>query len=113
MRRFLASLVAVFGEYDLSGELESRKAIVKNVKRVIIHRSYEPATFENDIALLELESPVQFDQHIVPICLPEDNEDFVGRMATVSGWGRLKYGKNFNLDDTTPFNYPLAISWFF
>ena len=110
MRRFLASLVAVFGEYDLSGELESRKAIVKNVKRVIIHRSYEPATFENDIALLELESPVQFDQHIVPICLPEDNEDFVGRMATVSGWGRLKYGKNFNLDDTAPFNYPLAIS---
>ncbi|XP_065339907.1 serine protease filzig-like isoform X3 [Cloeon dipterum] len=89
---FLASLVAVFGEYDLSSELESRRAIVKNVKRVIIHRSYEPATFENDIALLELESSVTFDEHIVPICLPDDNEEFVGRMATVSGWGRLKYG---------------------
>lgn len=28
----------------------------------------------------------------MPICLPNDNEDFTGRMATVTGWGRLKYG---------------------
>lgn len=28
----------------------------------------------------------------VPICMPQDNADFTGRMATVSGWGRLKYG---------------------
>lgn len=27
----------------------------------------------------------------VPICMPPDNADFTGRMATVSGWGRLKY----------------------
>lgn len=28
----------------------------------------------------------------VPICMPSDTADFTGRMATVSGWGRLKYG---------------------
>lgn len=28
----------------------------------------------------------------VPICMPADNADFTGRMATVTGWGRLKYG---------------------
>lgn len=28
----------------------------------------------------------------VPICMPPDTADFTGRMATVSGWGRLKYG---------------------
>lgn len=28
----------------------------------------------------------------VPICLPPSDEDFTGRMATVTGWGRLKYG---------------------
>lgn len=27
----------------------------------------------------------------VPICLPRDGDDFTGRMATVTGWGRLKY----------------------
>lgn len=94
--RFLANLVAVFGEFDISGEVESKRSISKNVRRVIVHRQYDAATFENDIALLELESPVQFDSHIVPICMPEDDEDFTGRMATVTGWGRLKYGKYFS-----------------
>ncbi|XP_060532941.1 serine protease filzig [Cylas formicarius] len=89
---FLASLVAVFGEFDISGDLESRKPVSRNVKRVIVHRKYDPATFENDLALLELDSPVKFDAHIIPICLPRDGEDFTGRVATVTGWGRLKYG---------------------
>ena len=90
--RFLASLIAVFGEYDISGELESKRSVTRPVRRVIVHRHYDAATFENDIALLELDSPVQFDQHIVPICMPKDAEDFTGRIATVTGWGRLKYG---------------------
>lgn len=62
--RFLASLVAVMGEFDISGDLESKRSVTRNVKRVIVHREYDPATFENDIALLELESVVQFDTHI-------------------------------------------------
>lgn len=90
---FLASLVAVFGEFDISGELEQKRSVTKNVRRVIVNRGYDPATFENDLALLELESSVQFDEHIVPICMPEDGIDFTGRMATVTGWGRLKYSE--------------------
>ncbi|XP_055921377.1 serine protease filzig [Eupeodes corollae] len=89
---FLASLVAVMGEHDISGDLESKRSVTKNVKRVIVHRQYDAATFENDLALLELESPVNYDTHIVPICMPADSADFTGRMATVTGWGRLKYG---------------------
>ncbi|KAL7307249.1 hypothetical protein TKK_0000970 [Trichogramma kaykai] len=88
---FLASLVAVFGEFDISGELESRRSVTRNVRRVIVNRAYDPATFENDLALLELETPIQFDVHIVPICMPDDDTDYTNRMATVTGWGRLKY----------------------
>jgi secreted trypsin-like serine protease len=61
---FLASLVTVFGEYDISGDLESKRSVSKNVKRVIVHRQYDAATFENDLAILELESPVRYDTHI-------------------------------------------------
>lgn len=61
---FLASLVAVFGEYDISGDLETKRSVSKNVKRVIVHRQYDAATFENDLAILELESPVRYDAHI-------------------------------------------------
>ncbi|KAJ6642884.1 Serine protease filzig, partial [Pseudolycoriella hygida] len=89
---FLASLVAVFGEFDISGELEAKRSVTKNVKRVVVHREYDAATFENDLALLELESPIHYDTHIVPICMPPNSADFTGRMATVTGWGRLKYG---------------------
>ncbi|CAK9819588.1 Serine protease filzig [Anthophora quadrimaculata] len=88
---FLATLVAVFGEFDLSGELEAKRSVTRNVRRVVVNRGYNPTTFESDLALLELESPVQFDVHIVPICMPDDGIDFTGRMATVTGWGRLKY----------------------
>ncbi|CAO1389570.1 unnamed protein product [Diamesa serratosioi] len=89
---FLASLVAVFGEYDISGDLETKRSVSKNVKRVVVHRQYDAATFENDLAILELESPVHYDSHIVPICMPADSSEFTGKVATVSGWGRLKYG---------------------
>lgn len=120
----MASLVAVFGEFDISGDLEKKRSVTKNVKRVVAHREYDAATFENDLALLELESPIHYDTHIgksdwrlqlfidhlrfiflnnrfisfnylqftVPICMPNDGADFTGRMATVTGWGRLKYG---------------------
>lgn len=28
----------------------------------------------------------------VPVCMPPDGADYTGKVATVSGWGRLKYG---------------------
>lgn len=62
--RFLASLVAVFGEFDISGDLEKKRSVTKNVKRIVVHREYDAATFENDLALLEMESPIHYDTHI-------------------------------------------------
>lgn len=62
--RFLATLVAVFGEYDISGELEKKRSVTKNIKRIVVHREYDAATFENDLALLEMESPIHYDTHI-------------------------------------------------
>lgn len=60
----MASLVAVFGEFDISGDLEKKRSVTKNVKRVVVHREYDAATFENDLALLEMESPIHYDTHI-------------------------------------------------
>lgn len=60
----MASLVAVFGEFDISGDLEKKRSVTKNVKHIVVHREYDAATFENDLALLELESPIHYDTHI-------------------------------------------------
>lgn len=94
LSRFLASLIVVLGEMDVSGDYEPKKTIQRNVRRVIVHKDFIARTFDNDLALLELESPVTFDEHIIPICLPTDySETFVGKIGYVSGWGRLSYRK--------------------
>lgn len=89
---FLSSLIVILGEYDLSGDFESLKPVTRNVKKMIVHRDYNSQTFENDLALLKMDQPVEFQPHIVAICLPEDNEDFTGKIAHVSGWGKLSHG---------------------
>lgn len=56
--------MTVFGEFDISGELEAKRSVTKNVRRVVVHRDYDASTFENDLALLELESAIHYDTHI-------------------------------------------------
>lgn len=60
----MGSLVAVFGENDISTNLEPRRPVAKNVRRVIPHPKYDAATFENDLALLELDTPIKYEPHI-------------------------------------------------
>lgn len=83
----------MLGEYDLSDDYEPKRVVQRNVKRVVVHRGYRAKTFDNDLALLEMEQPVTFDEHIVPICLPRGDEIILGEMGVVTGWGRLSYGE--------------------
>ena len=48
--------------------------------------------YGGDIAILTLATPVKFSKIISPICLPAgDKRSYLGRMATVSGWGMMAY----------------------
>nr|XP_035922611.1 mannan-binding lectin serine protease 1 isoform X5 [Halichoerus grypus] len=56
-------------------------------KHLFLHPLYDPSTFENDVALVELlESPVLSD-FVMPICLPEGSPQ-EGDMVIISGWGK-------------------------
>ena len=46
-------------------------------------------TYDYDIGLLRLDRPLKFQDNIMPICLPEDDNDFIGETAWVTGWGNL------------------------
>ncbi len=84
----------VLGEHDVSREDETNHVII-GVKRLIgldctklmrfsplslilrwiKHRRYNPRTTNNDFALLELETPVNFQKYrgtIEPVCLPKE-----------------------------------------
>ena len=44
------------------------------VKKIIVHRMYDPNTINNDIALLKLKKKIDFKKFrgtVAPICLPE------------------------------------------
>ena len=92
---FLASLSVELGEHDITGNSEYMATMQRKVKRVVVHKDYKAPTFENDIAILELEKEIVRMPHIVPICMPKSLDMvFEGEMGTVTGWGRTEYGGN-------------------
>ncbi|XP_033115439.1 chymotrypsinogen B-like, partial [Anneissia japonica] len=54
----------------------------------VIHPEYDDVSYDNDIALLRLDSPVQFNQFVQPLCY-ESLEYRPGTLCYAAGWGRL------------------------
>uniref|UniRef100_A0A3B4UZJ2 Serine protease 56 n=1 Tax=Seriola dumerili TaxID=41447 RepID=A0A3B4UZJ2_SERDU len=61
---------AVVGEFDIT-KTDPDEQVLK-VNRIIPHPKFNPKTFNNDIALVELTSPVVLSEHVTPVCLPSD-----------------------------------------
>ncbi|XP_063928244.1 proclotting enzyme-like isoform X1 [Zophobas morio] len=85
----VARLTVRLGDHNIKTSTEIRH-VEKRVKRIVRHRGFDPRTLYNDIAILTLDSPVQFSQQIRPICLPSGGSDFAGQTGTVIGWGSLR-----------------------
>ncbi|KAM4563762.1 suppressor of tumorigenicity 14 protein homolog [Odontesthes bonariensis] len=67
--------------------------VKRNVRRIVAHRDYNPHTYDNDIALMELDDAVELNQYIWPICLPSSTYDFpAGQEAWITGWGTTSEG---------------------
>lgn len=65
----------------------------RKVRRIVTHRGYDRVSFDNDIALMELDSSVPLNQYIWPICLPAPSHDFPpGQEAWITGWGATMEG---------------------
>ncbi|XP_029944180.1 serine protease 27-like [Salarias fasciatus] len=60
---------------------------------IICHPAYNSFTFENDICLLKLSTPVTFSDSIQPICLPTKGSTFhTGLSSWVTGFGTIDNG---------------------
>lgn len=87
-----SDLLLRLGEHDLAVEDEPYGYQERRVPFVASHPQFDPRTFEYDLALLRFDEPVKFQPNIIPICVPEDDTNFVGSDAFVTGWGRLYEG---------------------
>jgi len=86
----VARLTVRLADHNIKTNSEVRH-IEKKVKRVVRHRGFDSRTLYNDIAILTLDSPVQFSKQVRPICLPTtSSESYAGKTATVIGWGSLR-----------------------
>ncbi|CAG7819457.1 unnamed protein product [Allacma fusca] len=93
----LGKHVRQFGQKDVG---EQRKFGSK----IIVHPNYSPYTFDSDIAMIILDSPVEFSFHVRPVCFPESFNSLLeeyqiqeGNVGTVVGWGKREDG---NLAET-------------
>eukprot|EP00111_Clytia_hemisphaerica_P009324 TCONS_00027370-protein len=66
------------------------------ITKIDIHEHFSsPTIFNNDIALLTLNTPARFNEHIQPVCLPDSDADvIVNRTCYVTGWGRSSVYSN-------------------
>lgn len=64
-------------------DLKSNEGTRIKVKRIILHPDYNPETYNNDIALVELET----ETDVEPVPVYEENDDLAGVIATAIGWG--------------------------
>lgn len=76
-----------------SQELSNPNEVSRGLSRIITHQAYDPFTSDNDMALLQLSSPVNFTTHISPVCLAAAGSTFnTGLEMWVTGWGDINSG---------------------
>lgn len=67
----------------------NRVVVPADLQSSVIHSGYNQLLALNDVALLRLQSSIQFSMFIQPVRLPASNSgSFVGRTVLASGWGR-------------------------
>ncbi|XP_032858988.1 transmembrane protease serine 9 isoform X3 [Tyto alba] len=81
--------VAFLGTSFLSG-IDGK---MEKIFRIYKHPFYNVYSLDYDVALLELNMPIQFSNTIKPICLPDNSHIFhEGARCFITGWGSTKEG---------------------
>ncbi|XP_066269352.1 transmembrane protease serine 2-like [Branchiostoma lanceolatum] len=96
----------------IQGEITSRVQVF-NVERIIYHDRYDKYRIDFDIALMELDGAVQYDQagYVRPICLPDDDNVFDSNSnCYISGWGTM-YEGGYTIADTIQYAQIPLVDW--
>ncbi|KAF4115402.1 trypsin Blo t 3-like [Onychostoma macrolepis] len=87
----LSRVVIYFGRLSQSGS--NLNGTSRRASQIINHPNYGSPPYNNDIALIQLSSSVNFSDYIRPVCLAAAGSVFSGGTESwVTGWGRLQEG---------------------
>lgn len=90
-------LRVAMGKHYRQNDKDDQHVQVRQVREIHVNFDYDPNSFENDIALLQLEEPVELSPRVRPVCLPSDRSARVhlqeGALGVVTGWGLTETGE--------------------
>uniref|UniRef100_A0A1A9X3F3 Vitamin K-dependent protein C n=1 Tax=Glossina brevipalpis TaxID=37001 RepID=A0A1A9X3F3_9MUSC len=66
--------------------------IDRKVAQIITHPKYNARTYDNDIAIVKMDKPVEMTELLHPVCMPTPGKSFKGETGIVTGWGALRVG---------------------
>ncbi|XP_010734718.3 trypsin II-P29 [Larimichthys crocea] len=70
--------------------LPNLNEVSRTVSLIIKHPNYNPSSFNNDMALLKLSSPVRYTNYIRPVCLAAQSSEFKAKTPCwLAGWGTI------------------------
>lgn len=79
------------GKYHRQDSKDDEYVQVRKIQEIHIHPDYDPGLFDADIALIQLDSPIQLNSRVQPVCLPTEQtsrDNLVeGKVGVVTGWG--------------------------
>ncbi|XP_051790796.1 serine protease 27-like [Erpetoichthys calabaricus] len=69
------------------------QTVTRGLKNIFIHPNYTNYVTGNDVALLQLQQPVNYTNVIRPVCLPRKSDVFTPKDdCWVTGWGAISIG---------------------
>ncbi|XP_076470391.1 brain-specific serine protease 4-like isoform X2 [Babylonia areolata] len=90
---FSTDLEVIAGNYNRSLTLEPNAQRV-SVTAGVRHYNYDRNYLTNDVAILRLAEPLQFNSVVTNVCLPSKTDRLPG-FCVVAGWGALSYSYTF------------------
>ncbi|KAF1393468.1 hypothetical protein PFLUV_G00016050 [Perca fluviatilis] len=84
---------------------DKRLATNRSVQEIVLHPNFQPNNYNNDIALLRLDQPLDFTELIRPVCLPPPHipgdppSPLPNSLGLVAGWGISNLNLNASPSD--------------
>lgn len=84
----LSTIQVLAGRHDLRMTDKEENGQSRGLKKIIVHKSYKTGEAHDDIALLKVAEPFEFNENITAIRLPLAHGTHEGE-ATLFGWGSI------------------------